>query len=76
MSAIATIQVTTMEFVIGKPNGRAISTALWGSGDMLSPSTARAMPRRRWSRLFAAFREWSRTARRQPMRGNAQDARF
>ena len=28
MSAIATIQVTTMEFVIGKPNGRAISTAL------------------------------------------------
>src|SRR5215831_6991080 len=27
----ATIQVTTMELVIGKPNGRAISTACGGS---------------------------------------------
>src|SRR5260221_2108368 len=26
----ATIQVTTMELVIGNPKGRAISTALWG----------------------------------------------
>ena len=50
MSAIATIQVTNMEFEIGKPNGRAMSTALWGSADMLCPSTARAMPRRRCSR--------------------------
>jgi hypothetical protein len=37
ISAMATIQVTTMEFVIGRPNGRAISTALCGNADMLSP---------------------------------------
>ena len=33
-----------MEFVIGNPNGRAISTALCDSADMLCPSFARVMP--------------------------------
>jgi hypothetical protein len=31
MSAIAALQGTTMKFVIGNPNGRAISTALWAA---------------------------------------------
>ncbi len=29
MSPIATIHVTSIEFVMGNPNGRAISTAPW-----------------------------------------------
>jgi hypothetical protein len=31
MSAIAALQGSTMKFVIGNPNGRAISTALWAA---------------------------------------------
>ena len=77
MSAIATIQVTTMEFVIGKPNGRAISTALCDSADMLCPSFARVMPRRQWPRLLRCVPR-SAALRRAfaPLRGNTQAARF
>ena len=46
--AQATIQVTTMEFVIGKPNGRAISSAFcdspsfWSRGTVLAGFTCSA----------------------------------